>query len=450
MTTLAKREPAVSEQNELTPEQTEPLPWYYRRNALAFGADMALFHSAISLIGATTVLPTFLAALTDSEVIVGLSTGISSGAWLLPQLVIASLVARKPRKKPVVVRAAWLSRPVLLLMALTVWLVGADIPALTLAVTLLGIAIFYVGDACATVPWFDLVAKGLPLQRRGRILGAGQVIGSLGAIGAGVVVRYVLGPNSPLAFPSNYAALFGLCGTIFFFASLALLFIHEPDSAAPPSEAEPVHRVLASIPRILASDRIFRRVVIVRVLVSFTGVASAFYVLYATRHMGFGTADAGLFVSAQVVGSMAAGALMGLAQDRWGPLAHMRFVMVAGILPPALTLLGGALQGVAASSLSPLFLAIYFFLGLYGSSIGWPFFNWILEHAPEDRRPLYVGLINTLTALAMVAPAFGGWVVGAISYPAVFWLALAIGITALALTTMIPNTRKMQTSPPAP
>ena len=140
----------------------------------------------------------------------GLASGLSSGAWLLPQLLVASLVAQLPRKKPVVVRAAALSRPVLLLMALTVWLVGAQIRALTLAVTLLGIVIFYAGDACASVPWFDLVAKGLPLQRRGRVLGAGQMIGSLGAVGAGVLVRYVLAPASPWAFPTNYALLFGM------------------------------------------------------------------------------------------------------------------------------------------------------------------------------------------------------------------------------------------------
>lgn len=422
--------------------EPEQLPWYYRRNALAFGADMALFHGAISFIGSTTVLPTFLAALTDSEIVVGLVGGISGAAWLLPQMLIAGLTARQARKKPMVIRAVWLTRPVLLLMALMVWLFGDGAPMLTLGVTMLGITVFFVGDAFAAVPWFDLVAKALPFRRRGRVLGLGQILGGVLGIGAGAVVHWALGPTSPWTFPQDYAVLFAIGGGVFVVASLVLSWIHEPESQAPTAQAQPLRQVLASIPSILGKDRAFQRVMIVRLLAGLMGVASAFYVLYATRHLGFDMADAGMFLSAQVAGSMGAGVLLSLAQDRWGPVVHMRIVIAAAILPPALTLLAAPLQAVAPGSVYPLYMLVFFLFGLYAGGLGWPFFNWILEHAKGDQSALYIGLSNTLSALAMVAPVIGGWTVRAVSYPAVFALSLALGLAALVLSATIRDTRK--------
>ncbi|MBN1401567.1 MAG: hypothetical protein JXA74_12060, partial [Anaerolineae bacterium] len=180
-------------------------PSYYHRNAWAFALDMGLFHVGINFIGSTTVLPSFVALLTQSEVIVGLASGITSGAWMLPQLFIASYVTRLPRKKPLLVRTAFLTRPILLIMALVTWLFGVRAPTFTLGVTLFCMAAFFAFDALVSVPWFDLMAKGLPPRRRGRVQGIAQAMGGLGGVGAGILVRYVLSDASPWAFPVNYA-----------------------------------------------------------------------------------------------------------------------------------------------------------------------------------------------------------------------------------------------------
>jgi len=90
----------------------------YSRNAKGFILSSGLFSVAMSFISATTVLPSFVAMLTNSEVLIGLSSSLMSGGWLLPQLFIASAVARLPHKRPLMVRAAWISRPLLLVLAL--------------------------------------------------------------------------------------------------------------------------------------------------------------------------------------------------------------------------------------------------------------------------------------------------------------------------------------------
>ncbi|MBC7315620.1 MAG: MFS transporter, partial [Chloroflexi bacterium] len=408
----------------------------------AFCADVGLFYTAVTFISSTTVMPAFIGSLTRSEVIVGLASGLVSAAWLLPQLIVASLVARLPRKKPAILRAIWFTRPIILVLAWVVWRYTTVAPVATLAFTLFSIVFFFAGDAMASIPWFDVIARALPHRRRGTVVGIGQVLGSLGGVAVGFFVRYALGESSPWAYPANFAILFLIGGITFLLGGAALFFVYEPPSSGAAHDAPPLKQVFASLPRIFKEDRPFRQLVLVKVIVGYVGGASAFYVLHATRNLGFNVRDAGTFISAQVIGSMTAGFLLGLVQGKWGPLVHIRLIIALAGLPPALALLATLLAPVAPGALQYIFPAIYFFLGIYMSGLSWPFFNWIMEYAEESRRPLYIGLMNTLTAVVMIAPTLAGWVARSVSYLAVFAGALGIAILSFFLSLTLVSTRR--------
>ena len=221
-----------------------------------------------------------------------------------------------------------------------------------------------------------------------------------------------------------------------------MCFIREPEAQSVGGAAPTTREVLASLPRILVQDRAFLRMIIVKLLNGFVSVASVFYVLHATTSLGLGLAATGLFASLQVAGSLTSGLLMGVVQDRWGPLVHIRLAIALSSLPPAVALCAGPLSGILGWDVLYLYLLLFFSLGLSLGGIGWPFFNWVLEHAQETQRPLYIGMSNTLTALVMLAPALGGWVVSTISYAAAFSLALVFSVMALALSLGLPSTRQ--------
>ena len=424
----------------------EPPPPNFGRNAAALMTDMAMFQVGMTFIGSATVLPAFVATLTDSEVVVGLASGLTAGAWLLPQLFVASAVSRIPRKKPIVMWAAWLSRPILLLIALGIWLFAGSRPTLALGITLLGMVCFFLLDAVVSVPWFDLLGKLLPHRRRGRLLGTAQVVGGLGGIAGGMAVRSVLRGGGSLAYPANYALLFALGALSLIGSAIGLSFLREPPSKPSQGAVPSVKQVLASLPQIFVRDHAFRRLIIVRVLGSFVSVASAFYVLHATRNLGFAVEDTGLFVSAQVAGSLCGGLLMGALQDRYGPLTHMRTVIGISVLAPLIALCSQPLSVFLGEGLLYLYLVLFFCLGLYMSNMGWPYFNWVLEYCPEEQRPLYIGMINTLAALVMLAPTLGGLIVRNISYPAAFLVAAAFALTSLLLSRGVPSTRPLSPS----
>lgn len=424
----------MSENPESTPN--------YRRNAIAMMCDSSLFSMAMSFVGVTTVLPSFLATLTDSELIVGVGSGITRGAWLLPQLLVAGWVTRLTHRKPVIVGAAWASRPILLLLALIVWRYSTVAPTATLALVLAFLFVLFAADAVVSVPWFDHLARTIPARRRGIVVGVGQVIGGLGGIGAGALVRYVLSEGSRWSYPENYAVVFGVGGVLLMLSAVAISFISNPACKRDPGEHPPsLKETLASLPTLLSGDRPFRRLVAVQLLAGFVGVASAFYILYAQRMLGFGEGDTGLFVSAQVAGSVTAGLLLGYIQNRWGPLAHVRIQIIVAMLPPGLALLAGPAAALSPAAVRAVYMTLYFVLGVHLGGFSWPFFNWILEYAQESRRPLYIGLMNTLGAVTMLAPVLGGWVVSTLSYPAVFALAAAFALLALVLSFGLPSTR---------
>jgi hypothetical protein len=420
----------------------EPDPPHFRWNAPVFMLESALFTVAMSFLGTTTILPSLILKLSGSSVIVGLASGLQGGAWLLPQLLVASAIAHKPRQTPIMRRWAWIGRPIFLLVAGILWRWGLQLPGLALAAVMGGVVVFFALDAVVSVPWFSVLAKTIPANRRGRLLGIGQMLGGLGGVGVGMVARYLLGEGSPLGFPENHALLLAAAAIIFLISAIFLSAIREPEAAQSAENVPSVGAVLRSLPGILAKDGHFVRLIIVRIIGGFAGLASSFYVLYATRHLGLSDAAVGLFLSAQVVGSLVAGLVLGATQDRWGPLVNMRVLIVLSMVPPLLALSAAPLQRAVGEGVLYLYLLLYFFLGIYASSAGWPFFNWILEYADETRRPLYIGLLNTLGAATMLAPTLGGWLVEALSYPAAFVAAILFALIAGALSLALPCTRR--------
>ncbi|MHB1296164.1 MAG: MFS transporter [Anaerolineae bacterium] len=412
-----------------------------RLNILAFAGEPGFFISGMSFVSLTTVIPAFVMALTGSDLAVGVATGLTTGVFLLPQLYVAGIVTRLRRKKPLTVGAVWIGRPLFLVLALAIWLLGTEHPVATYAVLLLGLVLIQTAEAVQAVPWLDLLAACIPPTQRGRVLGAAQIMGGLGGIGAGLAIGYVLGENSPFAFPDNYAVLFVAAGLTMILSACAMLLIQEPEPRPSTEKPPALRQVLGMLPRILVRDRAFLRLAVVRMLADMVSMASAYYVLFGTQRAGLGLAAAGYFAAAQVVGSLIAGLLMAYLQDRSGPLVHLRTIVSLSLVPPLLALASAPLQSWLGASNLYVYLAVFFFLGLYSGSSVWPFFNWTLEHAPEADRPLYVGISNTLGAIAMLAPPLGGWIASRASYPPVFALAIVCGLAALIVAAKLPDPR---------
>ncbi len=404
---------------------------HFRRNWAAFFTDHVFFGLGITFASTSTTLPALAASLTANPVLIGAVASVWSAGWLVPQVFAANYLTNKPRKFPLMFWGQVFTRPVLLLFALWLAFGGARHSSATMALLLVVLAIFMASDAFVALAWLDLLGKALSPRARGRLLGTSQVFTGAAAIGAGELIRHLLGPRGP-AYPLNYAAVLGLASLCFGLSTAACALIVEPPEAVA-AERISLRAYLPHLVRLWQTDRAFRRVTVVRLLSGLGGLATAFYVVYATAVLNLPPASIGRMAGAVTVGSALSGLVFGAVAGRSGSRRVIQVVTWVQCAVPALALAAHA--GAFGPLLPQLYPLLFVLLGLYEGSILLGFLNFILDLAPPGQRPTYMGLTNTLSGVLIFAPVLGGALLARTSYPVLFATALVgtLGGAVLAL-----------------
>ncbi len=426
---------------------------HYRRNFLAFLADFSLFGVAVAFISPYTVLPAFVRQLTDSPLLIGLNGTIQTVGWLLPQLIAANYVGDKAQKKRYILIPSAIGRPVFFVLALALFLGAARYPALILAMVFAGMALFWVSDALSAVPWFDVLGRAIPSRRRGRLFGLGHIISGLLTVGAGWVINYILGNAGP-PFPHNYATLFLAAGTLFTISWFVIAAIREPIEAAKTGGAQSQPPFLRRLTRIWKRDRAFRLFILVRLLMGFSGLAMPFYVIFATDRLGLGQGVVGSFTSAQVIGNMIGGVVLGALYERQGGRRVIQAGIGAGLFAPLWAWALPALLPAGHSWMVYGYGLVFVALGVLGSTFMQGFFNYLMDLSPAGERATYIALANTINgAVLWPAALIGGVILKATGndYPILFAITAAgVGLGLLcAIRLTEPRSRSSPDSPPA-
>jgi len=426
-----------------------PLPPNYRRNMLSLMGDWTGFGMALSFISATTVMPALIDRLSGSPLAVGLISTIGTGGWLLPQLFAAGPVSRLRRKKRAVILPSLIGRPTFLLTALAILWFAASRPGLLLAVFFVGYGLFSICDGIASVPWFDLFSRAIPPHRRGRFIATTQTVSALLTMGVGGVVGYVLGDAGPFPYPANYAVLFFLAGGFAFLSLASFSRVRETPSDVVESRLT-VRDYLRELKVVWTGDRDFRLITAVRLIVGLTSLASPFYAVYALNVKGISTGAIGWFLSAQIAGGLLCSLILGYFLERHGSRLTTNMEAVLALVSPLLAIVAGLVVPGDSPWFVPTFLLVFAFMGALNNSFMLGHMNYILEMSPEDKRPVYVGLSNTLTGLLVVVPLLGGWLVDAFSYEPLFILTVLCVAPGLLLAARLTEPRRRVAAAPIP
>jgi MFS family permease len=270
---------------------------------------------------------------------------------------------------------------------------------------------------------------------RGKLIGIGQAVTGLAAIGAGAWIQWVLSPQGP-GYPTNYILIFGLASLGFGLSSFSNSFIVEPPEAV--SETRPNLRdYLPQLAQLWQRDWAFRRVTLARLLAGLGGLATTFYVVYATDILRLPESSIGWFATAATMGGATAGLLLGGVATRWGSHRVIQITCWVEFVIPVFAL--ACASGIFGRNLNFVFPVLYFLLGVFESSIMLGFLNFVLEIAPAGQRPSYMGLTNTLAGIMVVIPLVGGFILEYTSYTFLFLLAAAGTLTGALLALTLPN-----------
>jgi len=401
------------------------LPPHYRWNFIAFLVDYVCFGIALTFANISSVMPAFVGQLTVSAPVIGLVGTVFTGGWLLPQLAAARLINDKPRKKPYML-AGLGGRVTFWVIALSLWVGLARQPTAMLILFFTCLGLFAASDGVASVAWFDILARAIPLKQRGRLIGIGQVISGLAGVGAGALVGLILDRRP---FPDDYALLFALTGLVLIPSVITLTLVREP----PPEDTSPQTNGQAkgSWLKPLVTDPVFRHLMACRILVGMMGLATSFYVVHAADELHLPQSIIGDFVVAQTLAGVIASIVLGLVCERWGPRYVARIGSAAAAIGPLFAL---AAHLVGSGWLVQAYPLVYAALGVVNSAWMLGFFNYLLEIAPQGIRPTYIGLGNTILGVLALVPMAGGWLLEATSYSTLFGVTAALVAAGFLLT----------------
>ena len=415
--------------------RTLPPSQHIRRNALAFIGESAWFGLGLVFASTTTVLPEFIRQLTGSAVLIGLIISLTEGAWRAPQLLFANWLANKPRKKIYLTRAGLIGRPAYLLMALALVLGVARTPTLAVALFFVLHTAMYLAMSVDTLVWWDVLAKAIPSNRRGRILGYSTALRGAISIGVGLLIAYLLGDSGP-GFPTAYTICFAASGACFMLSLISWLFVIEPSE--PVVEKRPTWPEYSKeIGTILRGSSAFRRLLIVRLLSGFNGLALGFFGLFAVDRLGFAPASLGMFAMVQTVSGILAGLWFARVSERSG---NHRIVQIATLISVTGPLV--ALIFLIAPDLlwTPLYGWTFVSIGVFQTAQFVGFASLNVDLAPPGQRSTYIGLFNTVSSLVIVWPAIGGWILQRTSYDVLFALTAGCLVIAHVASWFLPST----------
>jgi MFS family permease len=287
-----------------------------------------------------------------------------------------------------------------------------------------------------------LLAKVIPISRRGRLQALRNVTG--GAIAAGLAWgagRFLIQRN---VFGNGYGVTFLLAFLLTSAGLTALqMLMREPEPPTVRAKARIIDR-MREFPTLFTQDRGFLFFMVAQTLATAGRVAAPFYILFAGHSIRLDGKNLGLlslaFLGADTVTNLG----WGLAGDRFGfrfTFAVALAVWIAGTIllmaAPALGA-GGAVHGGVVLDAKAFILMAFFALGAAQSGFLMSSQTMVLEFGARDDIPMRLALTTTAQgAMNTVGPLAGGLIASTLGYQVLFGVSLSMLAIALAVLLVL-------------
>lgn len=394
-----------------------------------------------------TILPAFAVALMgDNPIWVGLLVSVVNAGWFWPPLLVAPALATRQRRLIYYqVSAAARSIAILAVYLAVKYMAGVN-PSLAFWVIAGCYFIYTSGGGVGLVPFLSVVTDSVPADRRGAFFGLRYLIGGLLAFGAGFWVKWILSDDSGMAFPDNYAAVFGAGAIISVAGLLAFCFVREPQHKVETRQM-PVRVQLVRGLRRLRRERNFKIMVGARAAYAAAcGLVFPFLVPFAYAHLGMTQAWVGILVAVRQLCYSLFNLLWLRISDRRGnrPLFIVSGLVTLGsvalaLLSPALPAIGlGTVWGLHFDLRLAALVLAFATSGAGNSGQVVAFNSYLLEYTPERARPVYLAVYyQVLLPLAFI-PLAAALLIGAGGrYIEAFSVGAAILVVMLVLQMML-------------
>ncbi len=406
---------------------------YFKRNFFLGVTNGILFNFAWAFTSGSTVLPLFISKLTSSSILVGLASTLEGVGWALPQMAVAAVTLHQKNQMPLYIKMASLRGVAFSLLAFLVFFSGGNNPSYLLVIFFFLFSIYAFGGGVSGVSFMEVVGKAIPANKRGSFFGMRMFFGGGLAALAGILIERILRVYD---FPKNFGVLFLIASVIIILALLSFSLVREP-----PVEQRSQRRKFSENLRlgleILKKDRNLRMLLWTRIAIGSYVLGLPFYIIFAKNILFIPTSIAGLFLSVQMVGYLSSNILWGRLSNNKSNRLVLFLSAICSAIPPFLLLLN-----ILAKIPISVYGATFFFLGATMSGMDMGYTNYLLEIAPEEKRPIYVGFLNTIVGPTIFLSAVGGLFIQIFSFAFLYVLVFLISIGSIFLALSLTETKK--------
>jgi len=418
---------------------------------VVFNGVMA--NGSFACLNGAIVLAPLIQTLTGSTAWAGSMYTLGVAAMTLPQLLVSGYTESRPYKLPVYKLGSYFRSFGWLFGALLLFIWGPELAethglwlavGVTLSVILAGLA-----NGFTFLAFQDVVAKVIPAELRERYFGMRLFWGRALQIALTIsFMPWVLGATERFPFPQNYALLFAAS---FVFVALAVgsfWFIKEPAGSSRPGQT--LRGQFAAGLELLRTNRNFKQLLAFRLLNLFGTMSHGVVTVFALDALsGLGVAgdkadaDYGrLAAHAQSLFMLAMVVAECLAAGAWGWLVGRFSVGTGMVLGTAVRLVlsvGAAAAGPVLRALGAdhgaclaVVCGLYVLQGISAVTLFIEIEALVLDLAPEDKRPTFVGFLNALAFLPTVlCPILGGLLAQYLGYEVAFGAMAVFNVAAL-------------------
>ncbi len=392
----------------------EEVKKHYRWNFTANLMDWTLFFMGMGFVSVNTILPAFIRHFTSSNFLIGFIPCLNTLGWFLPQILVANFVQKLRRKKNLIIFSGLGERIPWLFLFLTVALFPLSSSFLFLISFFILYGVFSFSGGIGGSAWVDMLAKVIPLKKRGHLFGWGSFLsGGTGMLGAFLSI-YLL---KSFPFPRNFSFCFLFAFGATSVSYVSFILIREPASPARGEESS-FKEYLLSLPSLLKKDKNFFSFLISSILFGFGGMATAFFAVYAMNKLALPDSQIGVFTLLLLLGQSISSILWGYLGNKKGYKLVMELGTIATILAILLAIFSSSIY---------LFYGVFFIIGMAFSAYFISFLGIIMEFSAPETRPTYIALANTIRApFVSLSPLLGGFLADKFSFPFVFALTIFI------------------------
>jgi MFS family permease len=354
---------------------------------------------------------------------------IRESGSMLPQLVIASYIRTKEKRKWVYFIGALLQFASIAAIGFVTLNTEGAIAGWLIILFLIT---FSLSRGLCSVASKDVLGKTIPKTRRGKLKGYTVAVSGVLVLMAGLYMIYQSKSDAGITFYSY---------TIFFASAMwlisALIYVGIQEFPGETAGGKNGWKEALRRMDLVRSDKNFRRFIIARSLLLCSALTAPFYVLLAQTYVGKEGYLLGLFIIANGLASIISAPIWGRMAD----VSSKNVMVIAATIAASLGIVMFILVSYVpiAKNASWLYPVAFFILGIAHSGVRLGRKTYVVDMAGGNKRTDYVAVSNTIIGFILLITGGVSAVAATISTEGIILVLSLFGIAGAYVSYQLPN-----------